>query len=83
MTWDDFWHTLGGILVPLPALLGWPIFTAVAVGLLREIAQMQQKKKDLGHPWDWGLGRTIDMIGWLLGGIILQGAHRWVVSIGG
>jgi hypothetical protein len=79
MKWlNDIGHVAGAVLVPLPALLGYPIGTALAVGLLREVAQMQQKKKDLGHPWDWGWGRTRDMLGWTLGGVILQGVYWWV-----
>jgi len=79
MKWlDDVAHFAGAALFPVPAVLGWPVVSAILYGLLREHAQMQQKKKDLGHSWDWGWGRTRDMLGWLAGGALIQGVYWWL-----
>ena len=65
-------HTTLGVLIPLPALFGHPWASAIMCGLLREVTQMQDKKKYCGDPWDWGRGRWTDMAFWAVGGLILQ-----------
>jgi len=69
---DQIAHVVVGILVLWPAAHGHYWMSALLVGVVREVTQMQDKKKYLGDPWDWGRGRWTDVAFWTLGGIVLQ-----------
>jgi hypothetical protein len=75
--WSQLAHLALGFAIPATAITGHYWATAYLICLVREHAQMQQKKRDLGHPWDWGRGRTVDLIFWTLGGLVLS-IWRWI-----
>jgi hypothetical protein len=70
---DQALHFFVGLAATLPAVWGHYWAGPVLVGLAREIEQMVNK-----GDWDWGLGRSLDMVFWALAGLAVQ-IVGWIV----
>ena len=55
--WDQIAHVVVGFLILWPAARGHYWLSALLVGVVREVTQMQDKREYMGDPWDWGWGR--------------------------
>lgn len=70
---DQAAHFFLGPLCVAPALFDQFWACPVLMGLAREVEQMVNK-----GDWDWGWGRSVDMIFWALGGVVLQVASCFI-----
>lgn len=64
---DQLGHFVFGFAILLPAAKGHVWASAVLLGLFRELEQMRS-----AFDYDWGMNRSVDILGWLAAGLLLQ-----------